>query len=401
MPKIEIENNVLEESKKRVAYVFDHFTKIYVSFSGGKDSSVMLHLVMGEAIKRNKKVGVLFVDLEAQYKETIKHVEEMIELYKSYIDLYWVSLPLALRNSVSMHQPKWMCWDMEKEWVRQPHKLSIIDHNYFPFFVPGMEFEEFVPEFGKWYSGGYMTACLVGIRADESLNRYRTIVRENKARYQNVKWTTQIQAHKTDMLFNAYPIYDWRTEDIWTFNGREGYPYNKLYEFMHKAGVPISKQRICQPYGDDQRRGLWLYHLIEPETWAKVVSRVMGANSGALYAKNSGNILGNIKITKPDNLNWKEYCYILLESLPEQSRAHFEQKIFVFVKWYEKRGYPDGIPDEADKKLEAKKKVPSWRRVCKAILKNDFWCKSLSFAMTKSYSYKKGKYNPNWKGGLK
>ena len=52
---------------------------------------------------------------------------------------------------------------------------------------------------------------------------------------------------------------------------------------MHKAGLTIHQQRICQPYGDDQRRGLWLFHLIEPITWAKVVARVNGANSGALY----------------------------------------------------------------------------------------------------------------------
>ena len=52
---------------------------------------------------------------------------------------------------------------------------------------------------------------------------------------------------------------------------------------MHKAGVALGNMRICQPYGDDQRRGLWLFHLIEPETWARVVARVNGANSGALY----------------------------------------------------------------------------------------------------------------------
>jgi predicted phosphoadenosine phosphosulfate sulfurtransferase len=54
-------------------------------------------------------------------------------------------------------------------------KLAINDINYFPFFKDGMEFEEFVPEFGEWYSKGKLTACLVGIRSDESLNRYRTI----------------------------------------------------------------------------------------------------------------------------------------------------------------------------------------------------------------------------------
>jgi predicted phosphoadenosine phosphosulfate sulfurtransferase len=56
--------NVYEASKERISWTFDNFEKIYVSFSGGKDSTVMIHLVMDEAIKRNKKIGVLFVDLE-------------------------------------------------------------------------------------------------------------------------------------------------------------------------------------------------------------------------------------------------------------------------------------------------------------------------------------------------
>ena len=69
---------------------------------------------------------------------------------------------------------------------------------------------------------------------------------------------------------------------------------------MHQAGLTPHQMRICQPYGDDQRKGLWLFQIIEPETWGKVVARVNGANAGALYAKDSGNILGNLKITKPD-----------------------------------------------------------------------------------------------------
>jgi len=58
----------------RIAYAFDNFEKVYISFSGGKDSSVMFHLTMIEAKKRNRKVGVLIIDLEAQYKLTIDHI---------------------------------------------------------------------------------------------------------------------------------------------------------------------------------------------------------------------------------------------------------------------------------------------------------------------------------------
>jgi predicted phosphoadenosine phosphosulfate sulfurtransferase len=147
--------------------------------------------------------------------------------------------------------------------------------------------------------------------------------------------------------------------------------------------------RICQPYGDDQRKGLWLYHIIEPETWGKVVARVNGANSGALYAKDSGNILGNIKITKPENHTWESFAKMILASLPEKSQTHFENKVAVFLKWWYDRGYPNGIPDYADPKKEADKEVPSWRRICKTLLRNDYWCKGLSFSQTKSEAYEK------------
>jgi len=67
--------NVFEAAQQRINYSFDNFEKVYLSFSGGKDSSVMFHLTMMEAKKRNKKVGILIIDLEAQYKSTIEHIK--------------------------------------------------------------------------------------------------------------------------------------------------------------------------------------------------------------------------------------------------------------------------------------------------------------------------------------
>lgn len=384
MSKKYLDIDVLTAAEQRIAWTFDTFTKIYISFSGGKDSSVMLHLVMDEAIKRGRKVGVLFVDLEAQYKLTINHIQDMLNLYKSNIDPYWVSLPIALRNAVSQFEPKWTCWGDGVDWVRQPPKIAITDRTYFPFYYYDMEFEEFVPEFGRWYGDGQLTACFVGIRADESLNRYRTIVRD-KSKYEDKGFTTWCGQG----LYNVYPIYDWRTEDIWTYNSKYKKPYNRLYDLMHQAGLSIHQQRICQPYGDDQRKGLWLYQVIEPETWGRVVARVNGANQGALYAKDSGNILGNLKITLPEGHTWESFAKLILASMPDKSRIHFENKIAVFLKWYQDRGYPNGIPDYANPKDEASKNAPSWRRICKTLLRNDYWCKGLSFTQTKSESYEK------------
>lgn len=376
--------NVYEAAKERIAWAFDTFPRVYVSFSGGKDSTVMLHLVMDEAIKRGRKVGLLFMDLEAQYKLTIDHVQAMFDLYKEYIEPYWVALPIILRNAVSQYQPRWICWEPGAEWVRQPPKIAITDQSYFPFYRYAMEFEEFVPAFGHWYGQGKLTACFVGIRADESLNRYRTIVAQ-KSKFEDKGYTTWCG----EGVYNVYPIYDWRTRDIWIYNAKFNKPYNRLYDLMHQAGLTIHQMRICQPYGDDQRKGLWLFHVIEPETWAKIVARVNGANQGALYAQESGNILGRIKITKPEGHTWESFAKLLLASMPAKTREHFENKIAVFLHWWMERGYPNGIPDCADPKLEAAKEVPSWRRICKALLRNDYWCKGLSFDQTKSEAYQK------------
>lgn len=379
--------NVYAAAKLRISYMFDNFEKIIVSFSAGKDSTVMLHMVMDEAIKRNRKVAVMLIDLEGQYQKTIEHAEKCRELYKNHTEWYWICLPIHLRNAVSVYQPFWKCWDRdipESDWIRPMPDNAIKDVNFFPFFKDGMEFEEFDVLFAQWYAQGKSCAVNIGIRADESLNRYRTIASKTKETFNGKQWTTRI----VDNVYNVYPIYDWKTEDDWIYQGKHpDKPYNELYDFMHLAGLSISQMRICQPYGDDQRRGLWLFHLIEPETWARVVARVNGANSGANYINETGNINGYRKITKPEGHTWKSFAVLLINSMPKVTQEHYKNKISKFIKWWEQRGYPDGIPDEADYQMEQKRGVPSWRRVCKSLLRNDYWCKGLGFSQTRSSAY--------------
>ena len=156
---------------------------------------------------------------------------------------------------------------------------------------------------------------------------------------------------------------------------------------MQKAGVPISQQRLCQPYGDDQRRGLWLYHILEPATWFKLISRVNGANSMATYVQENGNIMGYNKITKPEGHTWKSFVDLLLQSLPKSTRDHYIKRFRVFIKGWRGRGYVNGIPDEAPKVLEDAYWAPSYRRLCKVLLRNDWWCKGLGMQQPKSEAY--------------
>ena len=386
MPKEYLDINVYEAAKERIEFVFDNFEKIYISFSGGKDSTVMMHMVMDEAILRGRKIGVMFIDWECQFDLTVKHIEKMFNFYKENIDLYWIQLPMTTWNGCSMHQPEWTAWNENKKdlWIREKNKLAIRDKKFFPFYYEQMTFEEFTPLFSEWYSGGDLCANFIGIRTQESLNRYRAVARDIK-RFKDKNWTTNI----TSNTWNVYPIYDWSTEDDWIYFGKYGRFYNSLYDRMHQAGMTIHQMRIDEPFGDTQRQSLWLYHLIEPHTWAKMVSRVSGANTGALYCGDGGNILGNKKISLPDNHTWESFAKSILYSMPDKTSNHYKNKIAVYLKWFQSRGYPDGIPDFAPRKLESTGKVPSWRRICKSLLRNDYWCRGLGFGITKSSAYHK------------
>lgn len=383
--KVHLLHSVLEASRERIAQSFDMFERLYISFSGGKDSSVMFHLVMDEARRRNRKVGVLIIDLEAQYSDTIKHIEEMVTEYAEHIDLHWVCAELLLRNAVSNYQPRWVCWDKDKRdiWVRDK-PAQAADLSQYDFYVPKMEFEEFMVIFGEWYSQGAKTGAFIGIRADESLHRYRAIVsRKDGLMANGYKWTTKVSRK----LYNIYPIYDWRVEDIWVYHGKNpDRKHNRVYDQMAKAGVPLSQQRLCQPYGDDQRKGLWLYHILEPMTWYKLIVRVNGVNSGAMYINETGNMTGYNKISKPDGHTWKSFCNLLLKTMPKKTRDHYVARFQKFIAGWQQRGYTT-IPDEAPHELEVKCWAPSWRRMCKVMLRNDYWCKGLGQSQPLSDAY--------------
>ncbi len=88
-------------------------------------------------------------------------------------------------------------------------------------------------------------------------------------------------------------------------------------------------------------------------------------------------------------MSWQGYTVFLLESIGIYNRdlmLHYYKKIKKFMIWYKSRYGIElkDIPDTADCKLESQKKAISWRRIARAIEKNDFYLKRLSFSQTKN-----------------
>lgn len=407
--------DVYTAAKERIEYIFDEFEHICISFSGGKDSGTVLNMCIDEARKRKRKIGVLFIDLEAFYKKTIEFVERMLENNKDVLEPYWICLPMESPNSLSYLEPTWIWWDKEKEpiWVRpMPKKEYVIneENNPLDFYKKNMPFEEFIKHFGNWYGKGEKTATLVGIRTDESLNRFRAIA-GTKSMYKDKNYSTKVNEN----VYNFYPIYDWSVEDIWTYNGKFQKDYNKLYDLFYKAGVSIHKMRVDEPFGNEAKAGLSMFRVIEPDTWAKVVNRVSGANFGNIY---SGNKIMNAHYKLPKNHTWKSFTFFLLDTLPPEISEHYKIKFSKFIKYWVEKGCPvseehikimeETCPDaiinthefskrgKGDKEVikftkvvdeipgvDNKDDVLTWRRMAMCIIKNDYTCKSLSFGMTK------------------
>lgn len=390
MPKQYLKTNVLEEAIKRINYIFDNFKNIYLSVSGGKDSTAMFYLAYQIAKDRGcLPLNVLFIDWEAQYKLTIENITTIMTL--PGINPYWICLPLTTDNASSFFEPVWTSWDPSKKdvWVRPYPEFDFIikDYDYFDFYRFAMSFEDFVYEFGDWFTikhNANKVVCVMGIRASESYSRYLGIrAKKNKIKFGGNNWINRMKKNKEN-VYNAFPIYDWCVTDVWKYIGINNLPYNKVYDLMYRHGRSIYDMRVCEPFGFEARKGIKYYQEIEPDTWDKMVLRTDGLNTGSIYGTEYS-VYGYLnKIELPSQYKtWKEYVQFLLSTLPSHIKAHYERRINVFVEWFKKNlGWKD-LKDIDEIKKESNKKGGSWRMVAKAIIKNDLFCESLCFQVNK------------------
>ncbi len=109
--------NVYEALQQRFHFLFQEFDNIYVSFSGGKDSGVLLNLFLD--FKRQhypaRTVGLFHQDFEAQYTVTTEYVERTFQQLEDELEPYWICLPMATRTALSSYEMYWYPWDDTKE----------------------------------------------------------------------------------------------------------------------------------------------------------------------------------------------------------------------------------------------------------------------------------------------
>ena len=417
-----LKETVYEAFQQRMHFIFKEFDHIFVSFSGGKDSGLLLNMALDFRSKYypHTRIGVFHQDFEAQYSVTTEYVERTFQRLEKerMVDLYWVCLPMATRTCFSSYQMYWYPWDDTKEeiWVRpMPRHPYVINlkNNPMTTYRYRMHQEDLAKQFGRWYRtahGGGKTVCLLGIRADESLQRYSGILNK-KYGYQDRCWISK-QFKDT---YAASPLYDWSTSDVWHANALFGYDYNKLYDLYYMAGLKPSQMRVASPFNDSAKDSLNLYRVIDPEIWTRLVGRVRGANFGAIYGKTKA--LAYRTLSLPEGHTWESYTKFLLATLPVRLRNNYIKKFQTSLDFWHKTGGGLGeetiqeliahgyriqrngvsnytvmrdsrviflgkIPDHTDD-IKSTKDVPSWKRMCYCILRNDHTCRFMGFGLTR------------------
>ena len=414
------DQDVYEALQQRLEYLFEEFDNIYISFSGGKDSGLLLNLTLDFQKKfyPEKKIGVFHQDFEAQYTVTTEYIERTFERLKGEAELYWVCLPMATRTALSSYEMFWYPWDDTKKeaWVREmPEHDYVINlkNNPMTTYRYRMHQEDLAKQFGRWYRISHenkKTVCLLGMRADESLQRYSGFVNK-KYGYKGECWISR----QFKNMWCASPLYDWSLEDVWHANYLFEYDYNRLYDLYHMAGLKVSQMRVASPFNDYSRDSLNLYRVLDPEIWAKLVGRVQGANFACIYARSKA--MGYRSITLPEGHTWESYTRFLLDTLPVRLRNNYVKKFNTSIRFWheigggleeetlrelEEHGYKikrngvsnytlnkksriifmEKIPDNTDD-IKSSKDIPSWKRMCYCILKNDHICRSMGFGLNR------------------
>ena len=120
--------NVLDAARERISLVFDSFESIIVSISGGKDSTVVVHLALLEAAKRNRKIGIFFLDEEVVYQSTVDQVEYLMSLYPENTNRLWLQVPFNLTNATSYTDRYLTTWEpgKHKQWMRPKGRQNIV-----------------------------------------------------------------------------------------------------------------------------------------------------------------------------------------------------------------------------------------------------------------------------------
>lgn len=326
LKQVYVPKNVAEAAEERLRYIFEEFDKIIVSISGGKDSTVLAYMTLLEAHRRNRRVGLLFIDEEVVYQSTVDQVDYLMNLFPENTTRLWLQFPFRLTNATSFSESQLICWEEGKHklWMH-PKKPYAIQHKPWPDEGQtvrdknkGFGFYDVIDNFQRLRTD---TAFLVGLRAVESMNRFQAV--SKNPGYKNCFWSTKCGGPG---CVSFYPIYDWNFHDIWKYIYDHNIRYSRIYDYQFKKGMGIRDIRVSSLIHEKSFRSLVELPEFEPKTYDRLLKRIQGIQVGHLYGKDAR----MLKVRKlPKNFkSWLDYRNFLLATYLDAEKKQIFEKRF-------------------------------------------------------------------------
>ncbi|MCD7805430.1 MAG: phosphoadenosine phosphosulfate reductase family protein [Oscillospiraceae bacterium] len=328
--KLESTLNVLDAARQRIRNVFANGTKVYLSFSSGKDSLCMASLTY-DLIRAGeidpKQLTVTFIDEEGLYPSMVEAAERWRRNFNSVgVPFLWFCLPFK-QVSVIDHlsaSESWITWEPGKEdvWMRDPPEGAIMSSPYLEY--PGqMNYQTFC---SRAFSDGIQ---MVGLRTVESLTRLQAVA------------TTD----KHNIFGTFYPIYDWKDADVWLYIKQRGLEFPDIYLRLYEAGVQKNNLRLCAFFGDCGTQGLRWIAETDPQLWERIERREPNAYLVLLYwdsemFRRSSRKRKELEADTEDRKDYRALCKDILFLHPERYNIAKDTKAKIgswrsmFIKTY-------------------------------------------------------------------
>ncbi len=262
------DRSVYEAALDRIDRIYNSHDEFWVSYSGGKDSRVCLKLVEEYFDSKGitDKINVIFRDEEVIQGSIREFVLEDAKNPK--YNFIYMATPLHSEIYVMGEKKKYIQWDEGREWVvSKPNiaeSLGVVCDQY------DFDMHYFKNKKHK------KIAMTIGIRADESITRYRGVTSSA------IPYSTVNPKAKNITMFK--PIYDWSEKDIFKYFFDNKIDYCRIYDsqVFNKDSL-----RVASELHAEASKRIYKLKTIDPDLYNQIMNVFPEIDIQARYYKDA------------------------------------------------------------------------------------------------------------------